>query len=87
MTVPELKVHRYARDDDKGCWTDPFTADQAPAIEDIPPFTLQLRHFVDVCKGKAEPNCSSLEALKTIILLEAIKESMAKGVPVDVPQG
>lgn len=87
MSVPELKVHHYAVDDDKGCWTDPFIVDPAPTIEDIPPFTLQLRHFVDVCKGKAEPNCSSLEALRAIILLETIKESMAKGVPVDVPQG
>jgi hypothetical protein len=39
-----------------------------------------------VIEGKAEPNCSGLEAVKGLIVLEAIRESMNTGKAVDVPQ-
>lgn len=55
-------------------------------FEDRTQFTRQLKNFVDVCRGDAEPNCSGIDALGTIITLEAIKESIRTGKPVDVEQ-
>lgn len=78
-------MHHYAKDD--GAWEDDFISDPAESVDDTPPFTRQLQHFDQVCRGTAQPACSALEALKTIIVLDAVKESMMKGIPVDVAQG
>lgn len=89
-SFPELKVHSFVPSNPSsecGCWTDIIKTEASPAVDSVLPFTRQLRHFVDVCQGTAEPNCSALEALKTIILLEAVKESISTGKPVDVIQG
>ncbi|KAM0748694.1 NAD(P)-binding protein [Meredithblackwellia eburnea MCA 4105] len=81
---PELKPWAYAKED--GCWTDNLSQGAAEPVDPTPPFTSQLRNFVGVIQGTQEPNCSGLEALKTIITLEAIKESIQTGKPVDVAQ-
>lgn len=52
----------------------------------IPPFTLQLQHFVRVCKGEEEPSCSAQEALKSVRALEAIKVSMLERKVVEIEQ-
>ncbi|KAJ6491461.1 hypothetical protein DFH09DRAFT_370156 [Mycena vulgaris] len=80
-SFPELKVHHY---NPGGDWTNEFVTEPAAEVEAVPPFTRQLQHFVRVCMGQEEPNCSGLEALKTIILVEAVKESMKTGKAIDV---
>jgi predicted dehydrogenase len=55
-------------------------------IDDVPPFTLQLKHLVDVYRGDAEPNCSAIEGLKDLVVLESMVESMRTRRPVDVPE-
>jgi predicted dehydrogenase len=82
MSFPELRVHRYERGGD---WTEEFVTEAAPEVDDVPPFTRQLQHFVRVCRGQEEPNCSAMEALKTIVLVEVVKESMKTSKVVDVP--
>ncbi|KAF9463756.1 hypothetical protein BDZ94DRAFT_1235851 [Collybia nuda] len=47
-------------------------------IVDVPPFTLQLQHFVRVCQGLEEPSCSALEGLRSVDAVEAIKVSMVE---------
>jgi predicted dehydrogenase len=84
-SFPELKLWHY--DSPTGSWTDELTVDGPEPVDPTPPLTVQLRHFAQVCEGRVEPNCSGLEALKTIITLEAIKESMETGLPVEVSQG
>ncbi|KAJ7439473.1 hypothetical protein FB451DRAFT_147181 [Mycena latifolia] len=82
-SFPGLQVHHYG---DGGDWTNEFVTETAAEVDAVPPFTRQLQHFVRVCRGHEEPNCSGLEALKTIILLEAVKESMGTGKAVEVVQ-
>jgi predicted dehydrogenase len=82
-SFPELRVHRYSAGGD---WTDEFVTEPATKVERIPPFTRQLQHFAQVCRGKEEPRCSALEALKTIILVEAVRKSMDTGTAVEVAQ-
>ncbi|KAI5480292.1 quinate utilization oxidoreductase QutH [Pseudohyphozyma bogoriensis] len=79
---PELR--RFSYSPAPGSWTDTFSPIDPIPVEDVPPFTKQLKNFVKMCKGEEEPNCSGLQALKTIITLEAVKESIKSGKPVDV---
>lgn len=82
--MPEAKLWHYA--DSTESWSDVLQHDDAAPLDPTPPFTLQLRHFAEVCEGTAEPNCSGAEALKTIVVLEAIRKSMQTKMPVDVDQ-
>ncbi|KAJ6625119.1 quinate utilization oxidoreductase QutH [Mycena sp. CBHHK59/15] len=82
-SFPALRVHRYSAGGD---WTNDVITEPAPEVDVVPPFTLQLQHFARVCQGEEEPNCSGLEALKTIILVESVRESMETGKAVDVAQ-
>ncbi|GAA5961100.1 hypothetical protein JCM8115_005825 [Rhodotorula mucilaginosa] len=82
MAFPDLQPWHYSSQD--GCWTDTLTQDAAGAIDTTPPFTLQLRHFVEVVRGQAEPRCSARDGLATVATLEAIIESLRTGKPVDV---
>jgi len=85
VSFPELKLWHYNSPAES--WTDELQVDEPAPVDPTPPFTVQLRHFAQVCEGEVEPNCSGLEALKTIITLEAIRESMETGLPVEVAQG
>ncbi|KAI5478336.1 quinate utilization oxidoreductase QutH [Pseudohyphozyma bogoriensis] len=79
---PELRQFSYPSA--SGCWTDTFSPTEPAPVEDVPAFTRQLKNFVGVCKGTEKPNCTGEQALKTIITLEAIRESMITGKPVEV---
>ncbi|KAJ7700339.1 hypothetical protein B0H17DRAFT_1195753 [Mycena rosella] len=76
-SFPELKAHHYANAN--GDWTSEFLTDAVPEVDAVPPFTRQLQHFTRVCRGEEEAKCSGLDALKTIIVVEAVKESMKTG--------
>ncbi|GAA6038551.1 hypothetical protein JCM8097_004626 [Rhodosporidiobolus ruineniae] len=84
LTFPELRLWHYSSPSES--WTDKLTQDEPLPVDPTPPFTKQLRHFVDVVEGKAEPSCGGLDGLRTVITLEAILESMRTGQPVEVAQ-
>jgi predicted dehydrogenase len=85
ITIPELtRFHYDSYPATEGHWLNYIERDTslANSIDDVPPFTLQLKHFVDVIKGAARPSCSGSEGLKDIIVLEAVAKSMRSQVPV-----
>ncbi|GAA5864667.1 hypothetical protein JCM3774_006033 [Rhodotorula dairenensis] len=82
MAFPDLQPWHY--DSDSGCWTDKLVQDAAESVDETAPFTLQLRHFMDVVRGRAEPRCSARDGLATVATLEAIIESLRTGKPVNV---
>ncbi|GAA5884852.1 hypothetical protein JCM6882_007123 [Rhodosporidiobolus microsporus] len=84
LSFPELRLWHYTSPSHS--WTDKLVQDEPLPVDPTPPFTRQLRHFVDVVEGKAEPSCGGLDGLRTIITLEAILESMKTGLPVEVAQ-
>lgn len=45
---------------------------------------LQLQDLVSVHKGSKEPNCSTLEGCKSLLVVEALMKSMKSRQPVDV---
>jgi len=88
VQLPDLVRYNYDHLDssvEKG-WLQRLSTDEAFAQVDasIPPFTVQLKHFVAVCRGTEEPDCSAEEALKSLELLEAVRESTHSGKPVSI---
>ncbi len=57
------------------CTDDTYTR-MAQSLANIPPFTLQLQHFVEVVQGEVEPVCSASEGLKSVRAVEGLAESM-----------
>jgi hypothetical protein len=53
-------------------------------VDDVPPFTRQLKHLVDVQRGITEPNCSGLEGWKNLLVLEGMVNSMKTGQPMNI---
>ncbi|GAA6052323.1 Oxidoreductase [Rhodotorula toruloides] len=84
LAFPSLEVWHYPSP--SGSWTDPLLRSDPLPLDPTPPFTHQLRHFVDVVEGRAEPRCSGRDALQTIATLEAIARSIETGLPVEVQQ-
>ncbi|BGO89011.1 hypothetical protein NBRC10512v2_000958 [Rhodotorula toruloides] len=84
LAFPSLQVWHYPSL--SGSWTDPLIRSDPLPLDPTPPFTHQLRHFVDVVEGRAEPRCSGRDALQTIATLEAIAKSIETGLPVEVEQ-
>jgi predicted dehydrogenase len=78
LSVPEMRRWHYDLLAGKGCWTTSIEFDDAlkAEIDDVPPFTLQLRDLVAVHRGEKEPTCSVEEGAKSLFVVEAITKSM-----------
>ena len=89
VQLPDLVRYNYDHLDgsstEKG-WLQRLSTDEAYAKVDasIPPFTTQLKHFIAVCRGMEEPKCSARDALKSLELVEAVRESTHSGKPVSI---
>ncbi|SGY13953.1 BQ5605_C010g06008 [Microbotryum silenes-dioicae] len=77
----QLNVWHYEKGD-KGCWTDELTKGERASVEDVPPFTSQLKNFVGVCRGQEVPGCSASDAIRTMRTMEALLHSARTGQPV-----
>ena len=55
-------------------------------IDDIPPFTRQLKHFINSVRGEVEPNCSARDGFKAVLIVDSIFRSLDLGAPVAVEQ-
>lgn len=75
LSVPDLKCWSYSG---KPGWWEPIDCRTLP-VEPADPLTLQFDHFIDVIKGEAAPLVSGDEALKTLAVIDAIKEAAATG--------
>ena len=64
-------------------WWEPFTLSTA-SVERSDPLAGQVKHFVDVILGDAEPICTGRDGLKTMQVVDAIIESARSGRPVNV---
>ena len=76
LSIPQLKRWHYA--EPGAGWHEPllhvqetFTADQALRV--------QLLHFIEVARGRAEPWVSAADAARTLALVDAIGEAARTG--------
>lgn len=50
------------------------------------PFVEQVEHFVRVIRGEEKPRCDGIEALRAVMVCEAVKRSMREKRPVEIAQ-
>jgi predicted dehydrogenase len=69
-------------------WSFPLGKDEESKaqVDDIPPLCRQLKHFISAARGQAEPNCSVEDGLKTVLVIEAIFQSLSLHSPVVIGQ-
>ena len=82
LSVADMKVTRDASGKEKS-WTSTLEESSVPVPNHVP-FDEQMKHFVRVIQGKEEPRCSGEDGLGALIVCDAIKRSLADGMPVSI---
>jgi predicted dehydrogenase len=77
LAVPTLRLHRYARPEDRSWWK-PFEVDTL-ALRRDDPIRLQMEHFGAVVRGEALPLVSAHDGLANLRVTEAIAEAARSG--------
>lgn len=75
LTVPTLDLWHNPT---KPSWWEPIVRERRP-VEQKDPLGLQVRNLCDVVRGIAEPVVSGREGLKTLRIIEAVKQAAATG--------
>lgn len=82
LSLPDLAV--WSQPDVRSWWK-PIAQDQLSfTAED--PLLRQLRHFIEVALGQAQPLVSGREGLRTLAVVEAVKLAADTGLPQNVSQ-
>ena len=84
LAVPTMRTWCYpAGDADARSWWRPFELAQQP-LDLVDPLVAQLQHFCDVIERQAEPLVSVADALQSLAVVQAVRDSMALGATVEV---
>lgn len=75
IELPNAKLWRHPG---KRSWWEPLITEPMNYVDEDP-LILQVRHFARLVKGEVEPLVSGLEGLKTLEVIEAVKESATTG--------
>ena len=84
--MSRIRYHHDSQPLELKHWLTPMERDASlqDEINDVLPFTLQLRHFIAVVRGEIEPNCSAREGLKAVLVVEAIFKSLKTKQPIRI---
>lgn len=80
LTIPQLELWSYPG---TRSWLEPLQRERIPFLPEDP-LRIQIRHFCDVIRGRAEPLVSGREGLSTLKVIEAVKRSARDGAAVDL---
>jgi predicted dehydrogenase len=83
LSVPDLKKWSYGGEKEKG-WNLELEKEELGVDREKVPFDAQVQHFVDVVRGGVEPSCSGEEALRALVVCEAVVRAMGTGMPVEI---
>ena len=75
LSIPD---NRLWRNSGEGHWKSPLTATFCSS-HTLDPLVLQIRHFAQVIRGEETPLVSAEEGMKSLAVIEAIKESSLTG--------
>jgi predicted dehydrogenase len=78
LSVPTMRLKRYPG---TRSWWERFDS-STEAVDRTDPFANQIVHFADVIRGRAAPICTGRDGLKSLIVVEAVRESARTGHPV-----
>lgn len=79
LAFPSMRFYTY--DEDQYGWYSPLKIEKLK-VTDNDPMKAELEHFIDVVRGAAEPVCTGEDALESLKVIMAIKESAETGNPV-----
>lgn len=82
LSVGDMKLSKAVVGQERS-WTNALQ-DQSVAVGSEVPFEEQVANFVRVVRGEEEPRCSGEDALKALIVCNAIAKAMESGLPVDI---
>ncbi|KAI5195100.1 hypothetical protein E4T39_08366 [Aureobasidium subglaciale] len=82
LSVPDMK--RWSYDSRVKDWTQDLKEDTLSVEISKVPFELQVEQFVQVVRGLEEPTCSGIDAVRALIVVDAIKKAMREGVAIDI---
>lgn len=84
LSLPDMTRWSYDRSREKH-WNGEMTNERIPVNADTPAFQSQMAHFVDLIKGRVEvPLCTAAEALRALMVCNAVKEAFVTGEDVDL---
>ena len=83
LSVPDMTVWRY--EEGKKSWSDEMSTGVVPVVVEVP-FRAQLRHFIQVVRGEAEPKCRGEDGMAALAVCEALRRSLESEMPVSVEQ-
>lgn len=84
ITFPSMNIYYY--EEDRNGWYEPLIQKKIETVENDP-MEEELSHFIEVLKHKTEPLVTGGDALETLSVINAIKESAKLGKPVTVTRG
>ncbi|KAK6465916.1 oxidoreductase [Scheffersomyces coipomensis] len=92
LSVPDLNLFHQADDKEEEqstttgdkSWLHPIEKKSLIDINELrtlQPFDLQLNHFVDIIRGKAEPLCTADDGISASLCIEAVLKSIETDIP------
>jgi predicted dehydrogenase len=83
LSVPDMR--RWSYDGREKSWSEELKEETLGVKKSKVPFELQVEQFVKVVRGLEEPMCSGEDAVRALVVVEAVKKAMREGVAVDIP--
>jgi len=82
LAIPTMRLRTYARDEDRS-WFKPF-ATEVVALQRADPLALQIAHFVEVIRGRAQPLVAGRDGLMNLRVVDAIARAASAGGIVEI---
>ncbi|OAL20345.1 hypothetical protein AYO22_09057 [Fonsecaea multimorphosa] len=89
ISMPSMiRYHYDGMPESERNWKFPLQQDGSAkkVIDNVPAFENQLKHFIAVARREAEPNCSVEDALRAVLVTEAVFRSLETGNSCSVEQ-
>ncbi|KAG9581727.1 NAD(P)-binding protein, partial [Aureobasidium melanogenum] len=82
LSVPDMK--RWSYDGKEKSWSEELKEEVLDVEDSKIPFELQIEQFVNVVRGLEGPTCSGQDAVRALMVVEAVRKAMTEGVGVDI---
>lgn len=82
LSVGDMRVFRYGEAKLKS-WTSQLDESTLQVGNEIP-FDEQVKHLVEVVRGREQPRCTGEDGLRALVVCDAIKRALAEGGVLDV---
>ncbi|MCC7039724.1 MAG: Gfo/Idh/MocA family oxidoreductase [Burkholderiales bacterium] len=82
LAIPTMRLRTYASDADRS-WFKPFVSSVVPMTR-ADPLALQIAHFADVIRGRAQPLVTGRDGLMNLRVVDAIARAAKRGGTVEI---